>query len=186
MNPLPDEIWKRALSYKDYRASIGQNQEVFDEVHQNPGFTPADVERLGRLPPLRVLALGEDWCPDVYHTLPTWARLADEVPGWELRVLPRDENPEVMDTFRWWNGARRIPVYAFYDQEGRLQTWWSGRSAPAQRALDELLAGRSFGELDDADKAEMARFLNEEYRRRFRRDNLEEILTQLAAFFHRG
>lgn len=185
MNPLPDEVWSCALPYPEYRESVRRNGEVFDQVYQEPAYAPEEVDRLRRLPPLRVLALAEDWCPDVYHTLATWARLAEELPGWELRVLPRDANPEVMDHFVWWNGSRRIPVYAFYDGEGRLQTWWSGRSAPAQQAVDGFLAGRAFADLDEAAKAEAGRLLDDGYRQRFRHDNFEEVLTQLLAFFHR-
>ncbi|MFQ5350713.1 MAG: thioredoxin family protein, partial [Thermoanaerobaculia bacterium] len=146
----------------------------------------AELELLIRLPPLRIVAIGEDWCPDVYHTLPTWARVAEEVPGWELRVFARDARGELMDAFLWRNEARRIPVFAFYDSKGSLQVWWSGRGAAAQRFYEDLLAGRSFGDLDEDEIAELVKSFDEAYRSRFRRENFEEILTLLRAFFHLG
>jgi hypothetical protein len=94
MNPLPEEIWNRGLSYADYRAGITRNQDNFDEVWSQPTHRPDDLEILRQLPPLRVLAIGEDWCPDVHHTLPTWARIAEELPGWSLRVFARDQHPD--------------------------------------------------------------------------------------------
>lgn len=186
MNPLPEAVWNQGLPYADFRASITKNVEAFDEVHAAPDHTEDDLAFLATLPPLRILAIGEDWCPDVYYTLPTWARLAEEVPGWELRVFPRDRHPEVMAPFVWKEGAQRIPVYAFYSRAGFLQVWWSGRGATAQAELDGLLAGRTFAELDAEEKANIGQTFEEGYRTGFRRQNLEEILALLRAFFHRS
>lgn len=185
MNPLSVDLWNRGLPYEDYREGISRNQEVFDEVYQDPDYTSEDLAFLRQLPPLRVLAIGEDWCPDVYHTLPTWARIAGKLPGWEMRVFARDSHPDVMRYFLWKKeAAQRIPVYAFYDEAGRLQVWWSGRSAPAQKAIDEALAGRSFAELEPQERKRVSSVLEEGYRREFRRANFQEILTLLRAFFH--
>ncbi len=184
MNPLSEEIWSQGLPYLSYRERVTRNAEAFDELYRSPTFTQHDLELLRRLPPQRVLAVGEDWCPDVYHTLPTWARIVEELPGWELRVFPRDVHPELMKHFLWKDEAQRIPVYAFYDRAGRLQAWWSGRSATAQEGLEDALAGRSFGDLDAEEKKRLGQWLEEGYRRDFRRANLDEILALLRAFFH--
>ncbi|HEX7183697.1 MAG TPA: thioredoxin family protein [Thermoanaerobaculia bacterium] len=187
MKPLADEIWNRGLPYGVYRAGIARNQETFDEVYASPSYRPEELEMLRGLPPLRVLAIGEDWCPDVFHTLPTWARVAEELPGWELRVFARDSHPDVMEPFLWKEErAKRIPVYAFYDGEGWLQAWWSGRGAEAERALHELLAGRSYAQLDKEEQKRIGQLFEESYRREHRRKNFEEILALLRAFFHLG
>ena len=186
MNPLSPEVWNRGLPYSSYRRTIRRNGRTFDEVFREPTRTPEDMEILRKLPPLRVVAIGEDWCPDVYHTLPTWVRIADELPGWELRVFPLDQNAELMSHFLWLGEAKRIPVYAFYDEDDRLQAWWSGRSAAAQRAFDEALAGDAFASLPPEERKQISESTEESYRREFRRANLDEMLTQLRAFFHVG
>ena len=186
MNPLSPEVWNRGLPYSSYRRTIRRNGRTFDEVFREPTRTPEDMEILRKLPPLRVVAIGEDWCPDVYHTLPTWVRIADELPGWELRVFPLDQNAELMSHFLWLGEAKRIPVYAFYDEDDRLQAWWSGRSAVAQRAFDEALAGRAFASLPPEERKLISESTEESYRREFRRANLDEMLAQLRAFFHVG
>ncbi|HKI02622.1 MAG TPA: thioredoxin family protein [Thermoanaerobaculia bacterium] len=184
MNPLSKDLWERGLLYKDYRRTVRRNGKTFDEVFRDPTHEDADLAFLRQLPPLRVLAIGEDWCPDVYHTLPTWVRIADELPGWQLRIFSRDAHPDLMRFFLWRKDAQRIPVYAFYDDEDRLQTWWSGRSATAQRAFDESLGGRPFSKLDPEERKRVSDAFEEGYRREFRRANLEEILALLSAFFH--
>jgi hypothetical protein len=74
--------------------------------------------------------------------------------------------------------------YAFYDARRYLQTWWSGRGAIAQHAVDGWLAGRTYADLDDAERKAMGRRFEEGYRGEFRRANFVEIKTQLGAFFH--
>ena len=183
MNPLPREIWSRRLSYGAYLDTVSRNREVFDEVYRQPSYQPSDLSWLRQLPPLRVLAIGEEWCPDVYHTLPTWARLAEELPGWELGVFARDANPDVMEAFLWRGERQRIPVYAFYLGD-LLQVWWSGRGAAAERQLAGFLAGRGIADLSEEERRRANLLLQEGYRREYRRQNLEEVLALLHAFFH--
>jgi len=184
MNPLPPEIWKLAAAYPDYRAGVTRHEEDFDEAYAHPGLHPEDFEILRKLPPLRILAIGEDWCPDVFNTLPVWARITEMLPRWDLRVLARDANPDVMAHFLWKDDAKRIPVYAFYNEAGRLQVWWSGRGATAEEGLAELLAGRGYGELDHEEQKRIGGLFEESYRLVYRRTNFEEILHLLGAFFH--
>jgi len=181
---LDPATWNEGLTYADYRRSVEKNGDVFDEVYETPAHAEGDLEVLRLLPPLRVVAIGEDWCPDVYNTLPTWARIADALDGWELRVFPRDRHPDLMDAFLWKGRAKRIPVYAFLDERLALQAWWSGRGREAQAALDGVTRGRGYDELDDDERAEAGRVLREGYPRRYRRESFEEVLALLRAFHH--
>lgn len=185
MNPIDPQTLARGLDWARYRAGAEKNLDILDEVHARPEHTAAELAWLGGLPPLTVVAIGEDWCPDVVHTLPTWVRIAEALDGWRCAIFPRDEHPELMEAFLYRGRAKRVPVYAFYDQRGYLQTWWSGRSAIAQQAWDGWLAGRAYADLDKEEGAAIGRRLQDGYRQRFRRANFEEILRQLAAFFHR-
>lgn len=184
MNPIDEATLAQGLTYEDFRARAKQNVEVLDEVYDDPAYTAEDLDFFRRLPPLTVVAIGEDWCPDVFHTLPTWARLASQLDGWRLAVFQRDQEPPLIDSFLWRGSAKRIPVYAFYDSRRYLQTWWSGRSAAAERAIHEWLAGRTYAELDEGERQEIGRHFNDAYRREFRRGNFVEIKAQLGAFFH--
>lgn len=184
MNPIDGATLARGLSYDEYRDRVTKNADVFDEVYRTPAYTDADLDFFRRLPPLTVVAIGEDWCPDVFHTLPTWARLTEALDGWSLHVFQRDQDPPLIDSFLWRGDAKRVPVYAFYDARRYLQTWWSGRSGVAEQAVKGWLAGRSFADLDAASRAEISDRFNDGYRREFRRLNFLEIKAQLGAFFH--
>lgn len=91
------------------------------------------VQRLLSLPsPRYLLVLAEDWCGDALGTLPALARLAENVPQLELRVLARDRNLDLMDA-HLTRGARSIPVVIVLDESFRELGWWGSRPAPLQR-----------------------------------------------------
>ena len=184
LNRLDEGLLDGGLGWEEYRARIQKNQEIFDDVYQSPAVAEQDLVVLRRLPPLTVIAIGEDWCPDVCHTLPTWVRVSEALEGWVCRIFPRDENPELMDGFLYESRAKRIPVYAFYDRNLFLQCWWSGRCRHAQEQIDAITRGRSYEELDDEMRQKTATVLREGYPARYRRENFEEILATLRAFFH--
>ncbi len=184
MQPIDKTILHQGLTYDTYRRRVERNGEIFDEVYRTPAFGGQDLELLAQLPPLTLMALCEDWCPDVYHTLPTWARLVQELDGWELRIFPSDLHPELMPPFLHRGKAKRIPVYIFLDSRGYPQVWWSGRGAVAQEQLDGFLAGRIFSALSAEEREVLGRRVDEAYRRDLRRRNFREMLDLLRAFYH--
>ncbi|RAI85954.1 thioredoxin family protein [Algoriphagus yeomjeoni] len=55
------------------------------------------------------LVISEAWCGDGAQTIPFMAKLAALNPMINLRILMRDENPELMDAYLT-EGARSIPI----------------------------------------------------------------------------
>ena len=78
-----------------------------------------------------LLVLSEDWCGDAVNTVPYVARLADRVPTLDLRVLGRDENPDLMDA-HLTGTARAIPIIVVYDENFVERGWWGPRPGPLQ------------------------------------------------------
>jgi hypothetical protein len=77
-----------------------------------------------------------DWCGDAANTLPVLARLADLIPGMELRILERDQYPDVMNRYLT-NGTRSIPMVIALDLEFREL----GRWGPRPVVLQEWMLG---------------------------------------------
>jgi hypothetical protein len=85
-------------------------------------------ERGGRY---RLLVLAEDWCGDASSTVPYVAKLGDAAHCLEMRVLRRDEHPEVMD--RYLTGASRsIPIVIALDHAWRELGHWGPRPTALQ------------------------------------------------------
>ncbi|MGD8362131.1 MAG: thioredoxin family protein [Gemmatimonadota bacterium] len=78
-----------------------------------------------------LLVLTEDWCGDGANSVPYLAKLAEATPSLELRLLSRDENPDLMDA-HLTEGTRSIPVVMILDEGFREVAWWGPRPAPLQ------------------------------------------------------
>ena len=155
--------WPQYLGYIGSPANLGRpspsgerpnNSERFQRNMDQYTIKPQHVTALQALPPCKVLAIGEDWCPDVYRGLPVIARLA-EAAGWELRLFQRDENPDIMAEFRKEVDGQSfdsIPVAVFYSaHDFRYLGHWIERPQVA----NDVIAGiakeftRRAGESED-------------------------------------
>jgi hypothetical protein len=57
----------------------------------------------------KLLVIAEDWCGDASNTVPIIAKFVEMIPSFELRVIARDENLELIDQYLT-NGSRSIPI----------------------------------------------------------------------------
>lgn len=80
--------------------------------------------------PMIWLVLTEAWCGDSAQSLPVIAAIADSSPFIELRILLRDQHPEVMDQFLT-NGTRGIPKLVAVHEQGEVLFTWGPRPEPA-------------------------------------------------------
>ena len=83
------------------------------------------------------MVLTEPWCGDSAFLLPVIAEaaaLSDQV---SLRILPRDENLDVMDQYLT-DGSRSIPKLVAFSSEGTELFTWGPRPDAAARRFEEL------------------------------------------------
>lgn len=91
------------------------------------------------------LVLTEGWCGDAAQNLPVIEKMAAESSNIELRLILRDENPEVMDLFLT-NGARAIPKLISFDEEFNVLFTWGARPSIATQMVVDYKADH--GKLD--------------------------------------
>lgn len=177
------ERFASGLTWEQYLGQIRRNREKFEYNYRETVLTEEDVAALRALAqradgPAKVLALGEDWCPDVFRGLPVMARIA-EAAGMELRIFPRDENLDIMSEFLKDGEHQSIPTFVFYTRDHRYIGHWIERPAKANAELPEMMqifAGRT---------REEARPLYEEFQRgpvwaSWRQETVREIVALLA------
>jgi hypothetical protein len=132
------------LTWSEYiNGHVQRNREKFQYNYDETTLTAADAaafKRLGQLSngPARVLALGEDWCPDVFRGLPVMAHIA-EAAGMELRIFPRDQNIDIMNEFLNHGEAQSIPTFVFYTADHRYIAHWIERPAKANAEMGEVM-----------------------------------------------
>ncbi len=172
------ERFNSGMTWNQYLAFIN-SEENFERL--TPGGQPrgdANVERFIRnmgawqvsesgraalqsLPRLKMLVLGEDWCPDVYRGLPVLAEIAATA-GWELRIFARDENSDIMSEFLKDGQHESIPTAVLYTLDHEYVGHWIERPAVANEHMASMqkLFSRQEGESED----EMRARIRESYR----------------------
>ncbi|TMB69334.1 MAG: thioredoxin family protein [Chloroflexi bacterium] len=138
----PDRF-KSGLTYDEYVARIQRNREKFEYNYRETKLSNEDASAFRSLAsrqegPSKVLALGEDWCPDVFRGLPVMARIA-ETAGMELRIFPRDDNLDIMGEFLNRGESQSIPTFVFYTPDHRYIAHWIERPAKANAEMGEVM-----------------------------------------------
>ena len=138
------ERFDRALSYAEYLASIAINRDKFEHYYGTAQLTDDDVTFFKKAAalasgPARMLVIAEAWCPDVFRGVPVFARIA-EASGMTMKIVPRDENPDIMDEFLLNGRARAIPVAVFYTRDHRYITHWIERPVVAHEEIARVRA----------------------------------------------
>lgn len=108
------ERYAEAMTVEEYIAQMHQNRERFVANIEQTEISEHDRAVFGR-EPLHILVITEDWCGDSAQFVPVIARLAQEVPSVELRVLRRDLNLELAAGYPRQDGYQAIPVLILLD-----------------------------------------------------------------------
>jgi hypothetical protein len=126
--------YANAWTFEQMLAVAQKNIELWKAVRARAVVDDATVARAGALGGAwHLLALSEDWCGDAVNILPVFDELAHRAPNFDLRIVSRDANPDLMDA-HLTNGTRRsIPVVIAYDEQFIERAWWGPRPAPLQR-----------------------------------------------------
>lgn len=197
-NVVTSERFYQGLTYGEFMSRITVNRDKFEQNYRNPVLTEEDMtffQTVSKLPegPRKLLAIAEAWCGDVHRELPTAVRIAESA-GIDLRIFPRDQNPDIMNEFLSNNGnSRSIPVFVFYTADTKYIAHFTERSATAHAALALAMEqarmrlglphSASFGNTPDAERQA---FLGEVISRiephtdQWRRDAVREIRQLLA------
>lgn len=91
--------------------------------------TKAMLEKIST--PLTWLVLTETWCGDAAQNIPVLAKMAELNPAISLKLIFRDENPEVMDNFLT-NGSKSIPKLICVNENLEVLGTWGPRPAAIQ------------------------------------------------------
>lgn len=163
---------RKAYSYDEYKALVIQlaenNQTTGTEtLPERIEATKMNAQRMKRIDKQFVpdeelmnvlknnkgkwlwLILAESWCGDGAQNIPIIAKIAAIAPNIELKILLRDENPEMMDAYLT-NGSRSIPKLICIDAETHHEIGiWGSRPKAIQEMVKEYKAQNPDASHDD-------------------------------------
>ena len=132
---LPDDADPEARRLHHY---LEYNWDRQAQVHED--YAPSEALR-GAVEAVEDsqlwMVLTEPWCGDSAFLLPVIAEaaaLSDQV---SLRILPRDENLDIMDEYLT-GGSRSIPKLVAFSGDGAELFAWGPRPEAAARRFEEL------------------------------------------------
>ena len=138
------DYWKKGFDFQRYlREEVEANPALWQGIYRTSRAPEWAVRRAIEIGGAwKLLVLAEDWCGDASNTVPILAALAEAVPNVELRILKRDENPELMNRYLT-NGTRSIPIAILLDESFEPAGRWGPRPAELQ---EYVLSDRAKGE----------------------------------------
>jgi Thioredoxin len=137
------KYWEDAFTWADYLGrEVQQHRGLWEQVWaraQMPAWAEEEARKIGG--EWKLLVISEDWCGDASNTVPVMAKLAEALPSFELRVVKRDENPELMDEYLT-DGSRSIPLAIVLAPDWTPVGRWGPRPAELQEfVLTQKRAG---------------------------------------------
>ncbi|MDP4115229.1 MAG: thioredoxin family protein [Bacteroidota bacterium] len=160
---LFDVIVNKGLSYEQYTKLTTEQIEdsqkkVLSEAEKGLlGYTVLNQHRSKRLDktysvsdslnntllkvtvPQVWMVITENWCGDSAQSLPVLAKIASVNPLIQLKIVLRDENPEIMDKYLT-NGTRSIPVMVAFSNDGDELFKWGPRPEGAVKVIQQAKA----------------------------------------------
>ncbi len=175
------ERFAQGFTWQAYVDSIKANKERFQKNYQEFQITADDAAFFrtynARKGPVKLLAIGEDWCPDVVRGMPIAARLA-EAGGFDMRIFPRDQNKDLMAEYLWRHNYECIPVFVFFDKDWRELGHWTERPAAAYKWMADVREGLGEG-LSDEEKMKIVRERREGVQAAWMQETVREIREQI-------
>lgn len=157
---LVQNVASTGMDYKEYRElveTLAKNGETTGVVQTeaNINYTQLNDRRMARWDKtlklseqvrekvagidtkLLFLVITESWCGDASPSLPVMNKIAQLNPNLEMKIVLRDENPELMDAFLT-HGSRSIPKLIVFDKEKQkvLGDWGPRPSIATQMAVE--------------------------------------------------
>lgn len=125
--------WEDGFTFDTYlEEEVEENEDLWTGVYRKHETPDRALERLDEIGGRwHLIAITEDWCGDASNTVPVVARLAEDSPRVDLRVVKRDDNTDLMDRYLT-NGSRSIPVVVILDGNFEPVDHWGPRPEELQ------------------------------------------------------
>lgn len=85
------------------------------------------------------LVISEGWCGDAAQIIPVLNKMAEVTDNIDLKIVIRDENPDLMDQFLT-NGNRAIPILLIIDEDKNIINSWGPRPSTATQMVIDYKA----------------------------------------------
>jgi hypothetical protein len=127
-------LFESGATFQEVLARPKTNGELWAAVYARAVLAADSIPRVAKIAnSWHLLILSEDWCGDSVNILPVIARLKESAPAMDMRIVGRDNHPELMNEHLTGSGrSRSIPVVILLDDTFNERGWWGPRPGPLQ------------------------------------------------------
>jgi hypothetical protein len=118
------EVYRRGQSWSTFYDGADQRRELWVENWTNARVPEELASRARRAGPWRILVITEARCSDSVNSVPYIAKLVEEVPGLELKLVNSTVGRPWMEAHRTADGRAATPTVLVLDDEYRIRGCW--------------------------------------------------------------
>lgn len=167
MAVMSRERFDKATTFDQYVDQMKVNKETMRQFTDEVEISDEDLAWWKSQGKINVYALTYDGCGDALYNIPVLAKIAQQCPNVDLRVVQRDENLDIMDQFKNQGMFRSVPTFIFMDENlneiGNLK----------ERA-------ESMTQIMEAEQLKVRRSLREQYKDAWRQEMTREFRSVVA------
>ena len=144
--------YEKAIEFLDYEKLLDDkliyNKFSLHNLHyKNFNLNQNDFSRIANLSATNILVITEPWCGDSVAILPVFKKIADANSNWNLKLILRDKNLDLMEKFLT-NGNKAIPIFLFLDNKYNLVFNWGPRPEAANKIFEQNRDKIKTGEIE--------------------------------------
>ena len=130
---------------------VGKTLQIPDQIERD--FSQYEADHTW-------LVITESWCGDAAQSLPIMQRLLELSNGAQIKIVLRDQHPDLMDAFLF-DGTRSIPVLIVFDNDnGKIIGSWGPRPSVVNEQVRQYK--KQHGELTAEFKKDLQRWYNKD------------------------
>lgn len=130
---LQGRLFEQGLTYQEFMANADRRVETWTGNYARAVVPPNLTKRAKIMGEWRLLVVAEDWCGDSANTIPYLARLVEDMPAVEMRVVDSDAGSSLMEAHRTPDGRGATPTVLLLDTQGEIAGCWIERPTELQR-----------------------------------------------------
>ncbi len=138
-------VWEGGKNFEEWLedGENEQNVEAIKMMLKDQTFTPDSEEFVTSLDrTVHIVAIAEDWCPDVIRHVPVLQKMAELSTNIQIRFIKRIDHPDVFTRFLTV-GGEAIPKFIFLSADFVECANWG----PMPRECREFIArGKAYGD----------------------------------------
>jgi len=181
MKKLLENSIQSSMTYTDYnllfKQLVTEGRTTGEPSEEKIKYTKLNLSRSKRLDKTAIIAdafqpqfknicekqtwlvITEPWCGDAAQTLPFFNKIAEISENIDLKIVLRDEHPELMDQFLT-NGSKSIPKLIILNDQYEVLDSWGPRSQTATKLVTDYKT--EHGQLDDTFKTQLQLWYNKD------------------------